>query len=285
MPRRIYSILFAAGTCFAWQPASAQSAPGYTDNPHYKQAQQDLDNNDANAAADEYEAALAADPKLADAHYELGVLYAEKLNEPISAIYHLERYLKLAPTSEHAPAARDLVNTESEAFAASLPGSSSSAALAKLQIENAALKKQAFDATHTIAQLQMQLAQASSRPAASPEPATGAPPPVPVVGGGGAITSTPAVSGATLASTPGAAPALPLDGTNAIATTAAPGVAAPDTGAARSYTVVKGDKLWTIAKRMYPGHTKEGVDKIQEANKDALGNKPLKIGQVLIIPE
>jgi len=36
---------------------------------------------------------------------------------------------------------------------------------------------------------------------------------------------------------------------------------------------------------MYPGHTKEGVDKIQEANKDALGNKPLKIGQVLIIPD
>jgi hypothetical protein len=35
---------------------------------------------------------------------------------------------------------------------------------------------------------------------------------------------------------------------------------------------------------MYPGDTKNGVAKIQEANKDVLGTKPLKIGQVLIIP-
>src|SRR5271170_985613 len=143
MTRRVYSLLLAAGTCVAWLPADAQTASGDAANPHYKQAQQDLDNDDANAAAQEYEAALAADPKLSDAHYELGVLYAEKLSEPVSAIYHLDYFLKLAPNSEHAPAARDLVTTESEAFAASLPGSSSSSALARLEIENAALKKQA----------------------------------------------------------------------------------------------------------------------------------------------
>jgi len=48
--------------------------------------------------------------------------------------------------------------------------------------------------------------------------------------------------------------------------------------------VVKGDSLWKIAHKMYPGDTKNGVAKIQEANKDVLGTKPLKIGQVLIIP-
>jgi hypothetical protein len=272
MSRRFRTVLLAAGTCVAWLPASAQTAAGGSDNPHYKQAQQDLDSGDANAAADEYEASLAADPELAEAHYELGVLYAEKLAQPVSAIYHLERFLKLAPNSEHAPAARDMVTTESEAFAASLPGSSSSAALAKLQIENAALKKQADDAAHTIAQLQAQLAQANARPAenASTEPATGAPP---------AVVPVPAVSTPVTASTSIGAPALPLNSTNAAA------AGASDAGGARTYTVVKGDKIWTIAKRMYPGHTKEGVDKIEEANKDALGNKPLKIGQVLIIPE
>jgi tetratricopeptide (TPR) repeat protein len=270
--------LLAAGTCVAWLPAHAQSAPGDASNPHYRQAQQDLDNGDATAAADEYEAALAADPKLSDAHYELGVLYAEKLSEPVSAIYHLDRFLKLAPNSEHAPAARELVTTESEAFAASLPGSSSSAALAKLQIENGALRKQVGDAARTISQLQSQLAQAGTRPAepTQGEPAIGAPPP---------IAPTPAASGSVAASTSAGVPDSPLAGTNAVAGTAPPGVVTPDSGTARTYTVVKGDKLWTIAKRMYPGHTKEGVDKIQEANKDALGNKPLKIGQVLIIPE
>jgi hypothetical protein len=279
MSRRFCSLLLAAGTCVAWLPAHAQSAPGDASNPHYRQAQQDLDNGDATAAADEYEAALAADPKLSDAHYELGVLYAEKLSEPVSAIYHLDRFLKLAPNSEHAPAARELVTTESEAFAASLPGSSSSAALAKLQIENGALRKQVGDAARTIAQLQSQLALAGARPGAPnmmTDPAAGVPPPV------GPAPTTPVT---TEASMPAGAPAPALDSTNAVAGTAPPGVVTPDTGTARTYTVVKGDRLWTIAKRMYPGHTKEGVDKIQEANKDALGNKPLKIGQVLIIPE
>jgi tetratricopeptide (TPR) repeat protein len=253
-------------------PLRAQSGSAGADNAHYKQAQQDLDNGDASAAADEYEAALVADPKLADAHYELGVLYAEKLSEPVSAIYHLERYLKMAPTADHAPAARELVTTESEAFAASLPGSSSSAALAKLQIENANLRKQAADAGHTISQLQMQLAAANARAASLPvpEPVIGTTAPASIVAVSPAASSTVPMAGAPVAT-----------GT----ATAAAAAATPDTSGARTYTVVKGDVIWKIAKRMYPGHTKEGVDKIEEANKDAIGNKPLKIGQVLIIPE
>ena len=81
--------------------------------------------------------------------------------------------------------------------------------------------------------------------------------------------------------------ALPLDATNASPNRHRPRrtcrrsrLPAPS----RSYTVVKGDKLWKIAHKMYPGDTKNGVDKIQEANKDAIGGKPLKIGQVLVIP-
>ena len=100
-----------------------------------------------------------------------------------------------------------------------------------------------------------------------------------------AIAAVPAQApdASTNAAPAGPLKALPLDSTNAVANAAAPG--APDAAPSRTYTVVKGDKLWTIAKKMYPGHTKEGVDKIQEANKDAIGNKPLKIGQILIIPQ
>ncbi|HEX4141556.1 MAG TPA: LysM peptidoglycan-binding domain-containing protein [Candidatus Methylacidiphilales bacterium] len=271
-------LLLAAGTCVAWLPAYAQNAPAGTDNPHYKQAQQDLDNNDAGSAADEYEAALAADPKLADAHYELGVLYAEKLSEPIAALYHLDRFLKLAPNSPNAPAARDLVTTESEAFAASLPGSSTSSALARLQLENADLKKQATDASHTIATLQTQLAtmqqqvtEANARAAATPEPATGAPP---------AVGSVPPASGAPTS----AAPVLVPTPTPA-ATPGGPAVATPDAGGARTYTVRSGDSLWKIAHKMYPHDTTNGEEKIKDANKDAFSVKFLKPGQVLVIPE
>ena len=276
MPRRFRSLLLAAGSCVAWLPAYAQSTAASADNPHYKQAQQDIDNNDAGAAADEYEAALVADPKLADAHYELGVLYAEKLSEPIAALYHLDRFLKLAPQSPNATAARDLFNTESEAFAASLPGTSTSSALARLQLENNGLKKQAIDASHTIAQLQTQLANmqqqvadANAR-AASAAPTPGAPAPA-TVGGGGAVTGTPA---------PVIAPA-PI-----VPATPAPGTATtPDAGGARSYTVKSGDSLWKIAHKMYPKDTTPGEEKIKDANKDAFANKFLKVGQVLVIPE
>jgi tetratricopeptide (TPR) repeat protein len=273
MPRRFHSLLLAAGTCVAWLPVHGQNAPADADNPHYKQAQQDLDNGDAKAAADEYEAALAADPKMADAHYELGVLYAEKLSEPIAALYHLDRFLKLAPNSPNAAAAHDLFTTESEAFAASLPGTSASVSLARLELENVELKKQASDASHTIVALQTQLAQANARVAAAPEPATGAPP---------AAGPTPAPTGLAPApviatTTPGAVPAT---GANPAAT---PG--APDASGVRTYTVKSGDSLWKIAHKMYPHNTTDGEEKIKDANKDAFNGKFLKPGQVLVIPE
>jgi nucleoid-associated protein YgaU len=141
--------------------------------------------------------------------------------------------------------------------------------VASLKAENAALKKEVSDAQLTIGQLQEKLAAASkSQPAA-------------------AADATPDAPGTTPAPT-GPLKALPLDATNAAGTPAAPGASgapAVDTANSRSYTVIKGDSLWKIAHKMYPGDTKNGVDKIQEANKDAIGGKPLKIGQVLIIPQ
>ena len=150
--------------------------------------------------------------------------------------------------------------------------------LAKLQAENATLKKEVADATHTIAQLQAKLAaQAGTSPSVTP---SGATPAIPAEGNAAADTTP----GAPTAPS-GPQRALPLDSTNAMSTAAAPGSPATDSGPTRSYTVVKGDSLWKIAHKMYPGDTKNGVDKLQEANKDAIGGKPLKIGQVLIIPQ
>ena len=238
-----------------------------SNNPHLKQAQQDLDNNKPAEAADEYEAALAANSRLPSAEYELGVVYGEKLHDPISSIYHLKRFRLLAPTSEHAAAAQQLIDKESQTFAATVPDQNSDQ-MNKLQADNAALKKQLDDAAHTITLLQGQLAEASKTA------------PAPAAVTGDAATPAPVAPA-------GPQKALPLDQMNPnVPSAAAPGTAAAAAGGpSRSYTVVKGDKIWTIAHKMYPGHTKEGVDKIEEANKDALGNKPLKIGQVLIIPQ
>jgi LysM repeat protein len=260
--------------------ANSQDAP-YDDsrNPHYKQAQQDLDNNKPADAVAEYEAALGENPKLAGAQYQLGILYGEKLQDPVSSIFYFKRFLELAPNSPDAANARRMIDKESQAFAAGLPNlpAQNGDELAKLQADNAALQKEADDAAHTIAQLQAALAQAGIHH----RDTTANPPDAGAVVDNNAPTAT--APSSTNAAPAGPLRALPLDATNANATAAAPG--SPEAGPGRTYTVVKGDSLWKIAHKMYPGDTKNGVDKIQEANKDAIGNKPLKIGQVLIIPQ
>jgi nucleoid-associated protein YgaU len=269
-------------------------------NPYYKKAQQDLENS-PQAAIDDYQAALGANPKLTEAHYQLGHIYADKMNDPVGAIYHFEEYLRLAPAGTHADDAKALIDKQSQAFAASLPNSAPQSAdeYAKLQADNAALRKQVEDATRTIVKLQGQLGKHHHEPAiaaaTAPAPAPTDTPaattaPVPVADG--STPAAPAVAAATsaepatndAAATPPATNAvaatppraLPLDATNAAA----------DAGPSRSYKVVSGDSLWKIAHKMYPGDTKNGIDKIKDANKDVLiEGKPLKIGQVLVIPQ
>jgi 5'-nucleotidase/UDP-sugar diphosphatase len=95
------------------------------------------------------------------------------------------------------------------------------------------------------------------------------------------------VATATGAATPPVPPrALPLDATNAAPAAATATAGGTESGGAnRSYKVVSGDSLWKISHKMYPGDTKNGIDKIKDANKDTLiEGKPLKIGQVLVIP-
>ncbi|MCE0522698.1 MAG: LysM peptidoglycan-binding domain-containing protein [Methylacidiphilales bacterium] len=292
MSRSISLFLVATLALAGCNPIKPQDSQ-YDDprNPHYQQAQQDLDNNNPAAAAAEYEAAIEANPKLVNAQYQLGVLYGEKLQDPVSSIYHFKQFLVLAPNSDHAANARDMIDKEGKVFAASQPNSSAQNAdeLAKLQADNAALKKQADDAAHTIAQLQEQLAEAGKfHQSSAPSPAANPPAAAPVAAddtNAPPLAQTPDANQAapsTNAAPAGPLRALPLDATNANATAAAPGA---DAGPSRTYQVVKGDSLWKIAHKMYPGDTKNGVDKIEEANKDAIGNKPLKIGQVLIIPQ
>jgi tetratricopeptide (TPR) repeat protein len=46
-------------------------------------------------ALDAYKAALAADPKLADGHYNLALLY-ERMRRPKDALRHMAQYRRLA---------------------------------------------------------------------------------------------------------------------------------------------------------------------------------------------
>jgi len=262
-------------------------------NPHYKQAQQDLDANNPQAAVGDYEEALANNPKLAGAHYELGIIYADKLSDPVSSIYHFKRFLELAPSSDKKDQVQGLIDKQSVAFAATLPSANAPAPnadeLAKLQNDNAALKKQADDASKTIAELQSQLTKHHGHQAMQTPPPAEHLGPAPVV-------MTPADLGAPSSPPPNVAPEGPLRAvavdTNAPDVNAMPppgvagtnGAPAAPSGPSKTYTVVKGDSIWKIAHKMYPGDTKNGEDKILGAN-PGIDPKRLKLGQVLVVPQ
>jgi LysM repeat protein len=296
MSTRLYLPLAAAlalAGCDQMNKDTTQS-DGST-NPNYKQAQQDLDSNNPSSAVADYEAALVANPKLAGAHYELGVIYGDKMNDPISSIYHFKRFIELSPNTDKKDQVQALIDKESSSFAASLPNSGPSADdMTKLQSENASLKKEVDDASTTIAKLQSQLTQHHQVAATTPTEAptgpmlaqagtTTADPSAPVSTD---ATGVPATTNAASATPPKALPVDPAVAASGNADTQDAGTngAPVDLTNARSYTVVKGDSYWKIAKKMYPGDTKNGVTKIQDANKQTMG-KPLKIGQVLVIPK
>jgi LysM repeat protein len=54
---------------------------------------------DFKGAIESFEKAVEVNPKSAPAHFELGWLYDQKESDPVAAIYHYERYLKLSPNS------------------------------------------------------------------------------------------------------------------------------------------------------------------------------------------
>jgi tetratricopeptide (TPR) repeat protein len=49
-----------------------------------------------------YEAALDGSDSSADVHYQLGLLYDDKMNDPLNALHHFKRFLTLTPAGRRA---------------------------------------------------------------------------------------------------------------------------------------------------------------------------------------
>lgn len=71
----------------------------FTDNKQYPQAER------------EYLRALDFDPNNIKVHYNLGYLYAEDMENHDKAMYHLEKYLQIAPNSKESEAIRSYITT------------------------------------------------------------------------------------------------------------------------------------------------------------------------------
>lgn len=263
------SVLIVLGMA-ACQPIDKNLEAEDSRNPHFKKAESFIEAKNYVEAAREYEAAIQANPNVATAHYELGRIYGEKLGDEISSMYHYSKFLELRPTSDKREAVQALLDNEKFVLATKLPNSpvANAEMFAKLQSENANLKKELEDVQSRAARLDQQQQQAAS---AAPVASVPANPP--------ATSSAPVTA-------PAPTPAAP---TTATAPTVATGPVATSTPTpvteARSHTIAKGDTLWKIARKYYKGDVNANMEKIKAANSAQVDfSKPLKLGTVLVIP-
>jgi LysM repeat protein len=89
-------------------------------DPHYQRGINLVNSQDFKSAVEEFEKALETNPRSAAAHFQLGWLYDNKVNDSAAAIYHYQRHLQLMPNSDRAQSVQgrirlckqELANTE-----------------------------------------------------------------------------------------------------------------------------------------------------------------------------
>lgn len=115
-------------------------------NPHFLAGKSRLNSMDYNGAIEAFEKALEANPHSASAHFELGLLYEQRMNDFATAIYHYQKHLDLRPKSNVAEMVRQRISSckveLAKTVAFSLVNQQVHAGLDRLTSENAALRQQ-----------------------------------------------------------------------------------------------------------------------------------------------
>ncbi|MBI5800340.1 MAG: LysM peptidoglycan-binding domain-containing protein [Verrucomicrobia bacterium] len=257
--RRLIPGLLLLVLCAAGCIPTRDSALDEQREPNFLRGQELRRQLDHKGAAEAFERALEASPRSASAHFELGLIFEQHLNDPATAIFHFERFLKLRPASDKAEIVRLRVNNckmeLAKVFLIAPNAPSVQRELDKLKseverlgLENNQLRRHAESLT----------AQAAARSAA---PASA---PLNIVAS--QIAAAPAPVKSPVTSVPSTKPA------------AAPKPTTPATPAARTHTVKQGDFPATIAKQ-------HGVklEALLAANPN-MDPKRMKIGQTVAIP-
>ncbi|MBA3963747.1 MAG: LysM peptidoglycan-binding domain-containing protein [Chthoniobacterales bacterium] len=108
---------------------------------------------DAEAKADEgkyleainlYEAALDGSEQSAEIHYKLGLLYDDKMSDPLNALHHFKRFLTLNPAGKRAEEVKGFMKRDELTLLTKLSGDGmvTRAEAVRLQNENLSLRKQ-----------------------------------------------------------------------------------------------------------------------------------------------
>ena len=228
-----------------------------------------ISRGEVHRAVQYYETALDGTMISAEAHYRLGLVYEDEMQNQIGALHHFERYLELAPQGQFATDVHGyvdrlrLVMVSQLADGAMLPAKEG----ARLKNENLKLRQQL---TQLRSQATRPLLRMTPVPTPTPTMVVAATPPPFPVRAATPVSPEPEVE---------VRRALPVyRGTGAVPAAAPVAVASP-----QSYTVVSGDTLVSIAKKFYK--KPNSWPRIAEANKHVFSDPTkLKPGMVLTIP-
>jgi Uncharacterized protein containing LysM domain len=91
-----------------------------------------------------YEAALDDTPQCAEVHYQLALLYDDKLKDPLNALHHFKRYLVLSPNGPRANEIRASIKRDEVDLLTNLSGDAvlTGNEAARLRNENLSLRKE-----------------------------------------------------------------------------------------------------------------------------------------------
>jgi tetratricopeptide (TPR) repeat protein len=245
------------------------------------------------------EKALEANPRLARAHWELGLIYSNSdgntpadLQDYVFAIYHFRKLLQIEPNWKQAESVNDCIRSWTLELAKTAPVGPPTTASERLvsqlttSVHKLDAEKRLMQEALNQSQLQLQKFQNENAQLRASLLRLQPPPPAPVAPGGSPARSLsnalpPRPLGASNPAPPGLNPGpRPLAGTNLPASSRATARAAPPAAAAapRVYRVKAGDTLSAIAR----AH-KLKVSDLQTAN-PGVDSRHLQVGMELKLP-
>lgn len=256
------------------------SAAAEVDEPAYREGQALLKSGRRQEALNSFLKVIdRRGDEAPESHLEVGLLYLQHINDPLSAIYHFRKYLALRPNSPQAPLVKQRIDAAMRDFARTLPAQSLEnqpqrvdlvAALDRLKQENEMLKQELAD---------LKAGRGAPLATTPGEEATAASAPTP---GGFNFPVEPIPTVRTRPVAPSRS--APLRPVPAVAPApAAPAPAATSTAGVRRHTVRPGDTLYKLAQQYY-GNRAKWRD-IYAANRDVMKSETdLKVGMSLKIP-
>ncbi len=244
--------------------------------PDYVEGQRLLRQGNEQAALAAFTRVIHARPDDSpESHLEVGLLFLQEVKDPIAAIYHFRRYLELKPNSQNRSLVEQRIEVATRDFARTLPAQPLENQMMRndlldvverLQVENTRLKDEVA---------MLRAATSANGPSALRQTANVSVTPPP---------SMTATNPATTSSTPSRFTVAPEEQVvqRQVAPPTRPEAAA--TPSQRIHVVVKGDTLYSLARRYYNNSTR--AKDIYAANRNQMRSEnDLQIGMQLVIPQ